>query len=199
MYFRSDWYLFSLNHLLVEIIRESPQWAKLSGALGAREHAIFVDQTSTADGDNRYTVAAQTFIRVNITSLHLVFNRNDPVGRDWKTEVTQFSKANAGSALQLWYKSCTETSWLINGWIEFHTWIPLGPRPPHQHLLLGWSCLFSGRGCRSWLHLSLWLLQSDSHPFYLQSENENTHTHLNPFLILGINTKHKLLLNHLTQ
>lgn len=61
----------------------------------------------------------------------------------------------------------------MNGWIKFHTWIPRGPRPLHQHLLLGWSSLSWGRSCRSWLHLNWWLPQIDSHPSYLQSVNYN--------------------------
>lgn len=91
----------------------------------------------------------------------------------WKKDMTQFSETETSSACEMWGDSCSQTGWSMTGQIEFHTWIPRGPRPLYQHLLLGWSGLSWGRGCRSWLHLSLWLLQSDSHPFYLQSVNYN--------------------------
>lgn len=77
----------------------------------------------------------------------------------------------------------------MNGWIEFHTLIPRGPKPPHQHLLLGWSFLSSGRGCRSWPRLSSWLQQSDSHPSFPQSVNDNKDVPQNTFVTLRMNLK----------
>lgn len=90
----SAWYLFSLNHLLVKVIREGSQGAKLSRALGTRENAIFIDQTTTADGDQGYAVTTEAFIQVHVSSLDLVIHRNGPAGRDGKERVTWLNQTN---------------------------------------------------------------------------------------------------------
>lgn len=77
-------YLFPLNHLLVKIIGEGSQGAKLSRAFGTCENAIFIDQPPTADGDQGYTVAAKAFVEVYISSLDLVVHRNGPAKAEAK-------------------------------------------------------------------------------------------------------------------
>lgn len=130
-------YLFPLNHLLVKVVWEGSQGAKLSRALGTCEDAIFIDQTATADGDQGYTMATETFIQVYVSSLDLVINRNGPADRDEKKKMTQLNRTKTQSASERRDKSYSQTSRSMNGWIEFHTWIPRGPRLPHQHLLRG--------------------------------------------------------------
>lgn len=76
------WYLLPLNHLLVKIIWEGPHGAVVPGACRAREHAVFVDEMTAADGHQRHTVTTQTFIQVYVPGLDLVIHRNGPAGKD---------------------------------------------------------------------------------------------------------------------
>lgn len=64
-------YLVPLHHLLIEKVWKGSEWIELSGALSTGEDAIFVDNAATADGDQRHTVTAQTFIQIHVSSLPL--------------------------------------------------------------------------------------------------------------------------------
>lgn len=64
-------YPFPLHHLLVKIVWEGSKRVELSGALSTGEDIIFIDNTATADSDQRHTMTAQTFIQIYISSLPL--------------------------------------------------------------------------------------------------------------------------------
>lgn len=76
----NEWktHLFSLHHLLIEVVGESALWVELSGSLGAHEHTVLTHQTSSADGDQRDAVAAHPLVQVEVSALHLRAHRDRP-------------------------------------------------------------------------------------------------------------------------
>jgi len=74
-------YLFPLDHLLVEVVRERPQGAELPRALGTREDAVLVDQAAAADGYQGNAMATETLVQVHVSSLDLVAHRDGPAGQ----------------------------------------------------------------------------------------------------------------------
>lgn len=74
-------HLFSLHHLLVEVVREGALWVELPRALGTHEHTVLTHQTSSADGYQGNTMAAHPLIQVKVSALHLSAHRDRPVDR----------------------------------------------------------------------------------------------------------------------
>lgn len=74
-------HLLSLDHLLVEVVRKRVQRVKLSGSLGAHEHAVLAHQTTPADGDQRNSVAAHPLVQVEVSTLNLSGHRDCPARR----------------------------------------------------------------------------------------------------------------------
>lgn len=64
-------HLFSLHHLLVEVVWESPLWVKFSRPLSTHEDAVLTHHTSSADSDQRDTMAAHPLVQVEVATLHL--------------------------------------------------------------------------------------------------------------------------------
>lgn len=86
-------YLIPLHHLLVEEVWEGSERVELSGTLGTGEDAVFVDDTATADGDQRHTVTAQTFIQVHVSSLPLRGHRDGSAQRQQTIHITGHHRA----------------------------------------------------------------------------------------------------------
>lgn len=86
-------HLFSLHHLLVEEVREGALWVELSGPLSTHEHTVLTHQTSSADGDQGNTVAAQPLVQVEVSALHLSAHRDRPakMERPFNTSAFCFS------------------------------------------------------------------------------------------------------------
>lgn len=74
----NETHLFSLHHLLVEVVREGALRVELSGSLGTHEHAVLTHQTSSADGDQGDAVAALPLVQVGVSALHLSAHRDRP-------------------------------------------------------------------------------------------------------------------------
>lgn len=64
-------YLLSLYQLLIDNVWERPQGTELASALCTHEDAVLIHDTSPADGDQWYTVAAHVLIQVEVSTLHL--------------------------------------------------------------------------------------------------------------------------------
>ena len=75
-------YLLPLHHLLVEVVREGSERIELPRALGAREHSVLIDQTTTANGNQWDTMAAKTLVQVVVSTLHLCVHRDGPGHRE---------------------------------------------------------------------------------------------------------------------
>lgn len=74
-------HLFSLHHLLVEVVGEHALRVEFSGALSTHEHTVLTHQTSSADGYQRNAMAARTLIQVKVSALHLSAHRDCPADR----------------------------------------------------------------------------------------------------------------------
>lgn len=74
-------YLVPLHHFLVQEVWKGSEWVEFSGTLSTGKDVIFIDNTATADCDQRHTMTAQTFIEIYVSSLPLCGYRDGSAQR----------------------------------------------------------------------------------------------------------------------
>ena len=114
-----------LNHLLVEVIWKGPQGCRTSSrALSTCKHAVFIDQTTPADGDQGNTMTTRPSYRF-ISPPWTWFSTEMVLQTEMEKKKDDPVKSNK-SASGIGDKSCSETSRSMNGWIEVSYLDPSG-------------------------------------------------------------------------